>query len=332
LNGRNKSSMRLSVIMPTYNREHLVDASISSILAQTRQPDEIVVCDDGSTDCTAEKVIKCLENQKIAYKLIRIENSGPSFARKSAIENTSGDWFFFLDSDDTWQPDYLEVCERVVMESGADVIVANFRKILKTSVESVEILDSKFSQAPDGFWEHGFENNREYLLSGGPTLFEKTLSFQPSFPSGLGCSRVAYERSGGITIKSRELKAEDAHLARKLFFFNSVAFLKDPKVEILIHKNNFSAHGDGDITELLKGRLFILQDLSKNPHIKRRCEYSLSQEIKKSIKELFNHYCWAGRNREAVKFFEAQDKKIFSKKDKVKYIFLNAKIMKERFL
>ena len=69
----NEKIPKVSVVIPTYNRGHLVSQALHSVLAQTYQDFEIIVVDDASTDNT-EKVVKCFNNEKIKYLLIDILN------------------------------------------------------------------------------------------------------------------------------------------------------------------------------------------------------------------------------------------------------------------
>lgn len=96
----------VSVIIPTYNRAHLVGRAIRSVLNQTYQDFEIIVVDDGSTDNT-EEVVKSFNDPRIRY--IRHEkNRGGSAARNTGIRATYGEFIAFLDSDDEWLPEKLE--------------------------------------------------------------------------------------------------------------------------------------------------------------------------------------------------------------------------------
>ncbi len=84
--------MKISVIIPTYNREKLIVKAINSILNQTIKVDEIIVVDDGSIDNT-----KCIiENLDIKYTYQK--NSGVSSARNLGIKKASNDWICFLDN------------------------------------------------------------------------------------------------------------------------------------------------------------------------------------------------------------------------------------------
>lgn len=97
--------MLVSIVIPTYNRAHLVGQAIKSVLDQTYADFEIIVVDDGSTDET-RTVVDQFKNQKISY--IYQPNSGlPSIARNTGLKAAKGDLIGFLDSDDLWMPEKL---------------------------------------------------------------------------------------------------------------------------------------------------------------------------------------------------------------------------------
>ena len=95
----------VSVIIPTYNRAHLVCEAISSVLHQTYQNFEIIVVDDGSTDNTREK----LEPYQDRIKYVYIENGGPAHARNVGMKMAMGKYISFLDSDDLYYPYKTEI-------------------------------------------------------------------------------------------------------------------------------------------------------------------------------------------------------------------------------
>ena len=92
-----------SVIIPAYNAAGSILKTIESALTQTRPPDEIVVADDGSSDNTSELA------ESMGVKVLRLENGGPGRARNAAAQASTGELLFFLDADDTWQPNKIEM-------------------------------------------------------------------------------------------------------------------------------------------------------------------------------------------------------------------------------
>src|SRR3978361_2227094 len=98
----------ISVIMPAYNAQKYVAKSIESVLAQTWQNWELIIADDGSTDDTAE-VIKqfCISDLRIKYT--PLSNSGPGMAKNAAIAKSQGKYIAFLDSDDLWAKEKLQL-------------------------------------------------------------------------------------------------------------------------------------------------------------------------------------------------------------------------------
>lgn len=95
----------ISVIIPTFNRAGLLPRALASVLDQSRPADEIIVVDDGSSDQTRELI----QTEFPTVSLISQNNQGVSAARNRGVEASSGSWLAFLDSDDEWLPEKLEV-------------------------------------------------------------------------------------------------------------------------------------------------------------------------------------------------------------------------------
>jgi glycosyltransferase involved in cell wall biosynthesis len=95
----------VSVILPTYNRKSLLLEALQSVFAQTYRDYEVIVVDDGSTDQTRE----ALEPLFHAIRYISKPNGGEASARNRGIQEAQGGYVAFLDSDDLWEPRFLEV-------------------------------------------------------------------------------------------------------------------------------------------------------------------------------------------------------------------------------
>ena len=100
--------MKISVIIPTFNRKHTLQRAIDSVLAQTFKPYEIIIVDDGSKDGTKEWL---LQNYP-SVQYIHQPNNGVSSARNKGIQISQGSWIALLDSDDEWMPEKLEYQSR----------------------------------------------------------------------------------------------------------------------------------------------------------------------------------------------------------------------------
>ncbi len=98
--------MKISVAMCTYNGEKYISEQINSILSQTVLPDEIIICDDGSTDNTIE-IINKLNNPRIKLQLNPV-NLGITRNFEQAIKMCSGDIIFLSDQDDVWMKNKIE--------------------------------------------------------------------------------------------------------------------------------------------------------------------------------------------------------------------------------
>ncbi len=101
--------IRVSVIIPTYNRADLLPTAISSVLAQTYTDWELIVVDDASTDNTRE-VIKEWEakDSRIRSVSLNKNSGGPAHPKNVGVESARGEFIAFLDHDDEWLPEKLK--------------------------------------------------------------------------------------------------------------------------------------------------------------------------------------------------------------------------------
>ena len=102
----NNIDLKISIIIPTFNRGELITNSIKSVLNQTFQNLEVIIVDDGSSDNTKE-IVKKIKDKRIKYIRLK-ENKGASNARNIGIKNAHGQYISFQDSDDIFYPNKLE--------------------------------------------------------------------------------------------------------------------------------------------------------------------------------------------------------------------------------
>lgn len=111
---------RVSIILPCFNAAEFVEKAIFSIIKQTYTNWELIVIDDASTDCTTKIItdIRSIETARI--KLIKLEkNSGVSAARNFGLSLANGKYVCFIDADDYWEPQKLEIQVRMMKETKA---------------------------------------------------------------------------------------------------------------------------------------------------------------------------------------------------------------------
>ena len=121
-------------MIPTYNRVLLLQKAITSILAQTYNNWELVVVDDGSTDGTPQ-LIKSMTDRRI--RVVELQHSGHiGCLRNAGVRAGKGEWVAFLDSDDVWMPEKLELQLHALDKSGAKWSYGNF-ELMNESGETI---------------------------------------------------------------------------------------------------------------------------------------------------------------------------------------------------
>lgn len=114
----------VTVVIPTHNRRELIGSAINSALRQTHAPHEIIVVDDASVDNTSDYLLRAYPNV-IVHRLRRC--SGACVARNAGIDKANSDYVAFLDSDDTFLPNKLEVQLRAMVDTNSQYATCGYR-------------------------------------------------------------------------------------------------------------------------------------------------------------------------------------------------------------
>lgn len=174
----------ISVIVPVYNVEMYLKKCINSILNQTLKKLEIILVDDGSTDNSG---IICDEYKFIdkRIKVIHKENGGLSSARNIGIDNATGDYLAFIDSDDWIEPNMIEVLFDMLEKNDSDISICEFIKCYDENVQPIqEEIKIEIFNNIDALKKLYDENKGIYMTIACNKLYKRNLLEKVRFPLG----------------------------------------------------------------------------------------------------------------------------------------------------
>ncbi len=244
-----KTDYTVSVVIPAYNVEKYIGRAIDSVLAQTRRPDEIIVVDDGSTDNTAE-VIRSY-GSKVCF--IRQENAGASVARNTGVQAATSEWIAFLDADDEWLPEKLQL-QIEHLKRNPELVWSYSNYVIRPIAENTERLT--------------FDPTRYEQLQNGKEYFD---SFFEAFMADVPLSTIT------VIIRSRILIETGLFLVGQMWaqdtdMFFRVAY-KWPKIGYIPRPLSINHFGRNDsITQKNKYRVKQQCDLIGR-HLKIAAQY-----------------------------------------------------------
>lgn len=246
--------MKVSVIIPLYNKARQVRRALDSIAAQTFSGFEVIVVDDGSTD-EGGRIVAAYTDAR--FRLIRQANAGPGAARNRGIAEAQGELIAFLDADDEWLPGYLE--------QGVSALVG---------------YGPQTASITSGYYEYPSGINREQMWRArglregahrleaqtSPSLVVNMLAYMSPWSTIVRAEVL--RRWGGFYSRERCLYAEDAFLWLKLLFNETVAFSFSPLVKFHVEASELSKN--------LKGARPVEPFLRDPAEIKAACPAQLS--------------------------------------------------------
>jgi len=222
----------VSVIVPVYNGERYLDATLKSIFNQDYQPIEIIVVDDGSTDNTAE-IVRSHQNIHCIYQ----DNRGPSAARNIGIAAAQGEIIAFLDADDVWVPQKLSM-QVAYLTQHPDVgfVYAHRRMIIEEGVEKPP-------------WYR--EQDNPGLIAGNlvarKNIFENVGFFNPEYHFGENAEWLARAKDAGIPM----------------------AILPETLLISRVHGQNLTHHSDEMRSHILKALKSSIDRQRSKGHVRK---------------------------------------------------------------
>lgn len=200
----------ISVVIPLYNKEKQIAATLRSVFNQTFQDFEVVIVNDGSTDSSVS-VVESLGDSRI--RLINQKNSGVSAARNRGITEAKGEYIALLDADDEWKSDYLATQMSLAKQyPEASVFATNYEFRDASGEVTLTILRNIWFEGDSGILNNYFE--------------VASLSHPPLWTSAIMVRKEAIEAIGGfpIGIKSGEDLLTWARLACRY----KIAYCREP--------------------------------------------------------------------------------------------------------
>ena len=128
-----KTDNLVSIITPLYNSERFVGQTIESVRAQTYSHWEMIIVNDGSKDGGAD-IVRQYAAQDKRIRLLEQENSGCASARNHGLREAKGRFYCFLDSDDYWDPTFLEEQLAFMAEKKAAIVTCSVRRVDENGV------------------------------------------------------------------------------------------------------------------------------------------------------------------------------------------------------
>ena len=227
--GRRSVRAPVTVVIPAYNAAATLDRAIDSVERQTWIPAEILVVDDGSTDATLEVA------RARSVDVLSGVNCGASAARNRGIADANQPWVAFLDADDEWLPEKLELqLDAAAHAPDVDLLACDFFRVPRVAHEST-FLKADFAAMS--------RVSRERLTATafrtGPRHggFADAAMFM--FPSGMLVRREAALEVGGFDPDVRLI--EDADFALRLLTQSDIVVVDRPLFRYHIHGGNSSA-------------------------------------------------------------------------------------------
>lgn len=232
---------KISVAMTTYNGADFLLPQLQSLLAQTRLPDEVVICDDGSRDNTVDILKNFIRENKLEQWAVfeNSENLGYVENFRKAMSLTTGDIVFLCDQDDIWNPRKIEIMANILETDAAILALASGYSCIDSLGNSISVPVKKFYTAP--FWSKGL-----WALS--KVRYGRILYYNMA----QGCS-TAYRRSLADRYCAAACCNHISHdwaLNMMAYESNGLCFLNKELIYYRIHEHNTIgvAAADGAIT------------------------------------------------------------------------------------
>ncbi len=194
---------KVSVVIPLFNKEAYIEQTLRSVMNQSYKNIECLIVDDGSTDNSVNIVNKFIEENQLPWKLLSQSNSGQTKARNNGIRKSVGEYVAFLDGDDLWPSDKIELQVKAIEIDPNVVLVLSAYAIFNNTSSVPRIVRHKTATKMNARWldMRGFGGGLESLGLMKRTTLDQIGLFDEnlSTSSGLDLS-LRLEKVGKIVL------------------------------------------------------------------------------------------------------------------------------------
>ncbi len=223
-----------TVVIPLFNRKLLIAETLESILRQSLPAAEVIVVDDGSTDGSRDAVARFGSR----VTLIANGKRGVQAARNAGIARAQTSWIALCDSDDLWEPTWLEQVARLrSAEPDVDFVFGNFRHLRDGQLGQ----STKFDDAPPGYWSRTQRRQRPEGWVFDACIAGETFIWHPIFPSAMAFSKGLLDRAGAFDVSLAGKRNEDGEFTLRLLYQAKAAAISQPLVAIRKHGESVSS-------------------------------------------------------------------------------------------
>lgn len=306
----------ISIIVPVYNSENFLKNCLNSIKAQSYTNYEVLIVDDGSTDCSYS-IAREFQEKDCRFKVFKQDHQGIVGARNYALDKVKGRYIAFVDSDDTVTPYYLESLKHSIESGDYDIVVCNF------TIENEVI---------------GEEANKDRRLTTKNTVVDVS-----EFLCSVFSLKTHHEVVTGGFLWNKLFKKEVIQEIRfhltpgaedELFLFliakniDKVLFISDTLYHYRLHLTSLS-NSESFLINFIEGRFVVYNNAYQSKYremIKAACiqatvalVYRTMNERFDQLSQIINASCF--RCSEAIKFYDCETKP-FLKKTYNRFVFL----------
>lgn len=282
--------MLFSVIIPVYNGEKFIERSIKSVLNQTFTDFELIVINDGSKDKSSELARKFSDSRLTVIDKI---NEGVSVARNTGIKSAKGEFICFLDADDEFYPEHLDILfETIKNNNDKHFFSTNY---CVTTIDGNNIV-SKYQSEGKTYY---YDNMVEQIIKASDLICTCCVCIRKSMFDCYGMFEPGVKLS------------EDTDMWMRVYVHTGVVYID--KITVNVNRDGSNATKDYN-------RNFESDPLNRMQSF--MCDKTISENVKLSIKKFFElkklqsirSYLFIGNKKKAFEKFSVIDKSIIPKK------------------